>query len=252
MRTVSYKGRSGPESHTIYDIEEAQELAIPFYEDWRTAQQKGDYVKTEDGFVVEVLNVGRRDDKLVWIRTCTGSYTALQNLTAEDRECRWTFNGRNPGRNDTRPNKIFARMVAHGMDLVEAYMQTHPRAKNRQRARYRAMALFESKSVQKIVSEELGDILTKLGITKEYVLKGYKDLVEDADSDSVKISALNSLSKVVGLITEKKEETRAGLFLGFSRDEMKEIQSVAAGLPQMTEAVVVEEPLEPDGPPALG
>jgi len=249
MRIVKYKGRHGEESYEVLERSEADTAGIAYLEDWRDAGEVGECVLTDDGYVVLVLNVGRRDGKLVWIRTCTGSYTAQQSLTTKERQCRWTFSGKNPGGGQTPANRVFAVLVAHGMDPGDAYMQTHPRAKDPVRARERAMLLLQSEMVRKIVAEELGDILAELKIDKKFILLGLKRLANDSEMDTVKLAALKELGPLVG-VAKKSDPVGGGgyKFLGISSEEMAQVEAAGAGRPQLveipaemvTEAVSVE------------
>lgn len=248
MRVVEYTSKGRLERHEVYTPAEAEERGVEYLIDWRQASEVGQWVLTDDGFVIQVLALGRRTrsgkETLAWVRTATGSFPVNggKELDTKPRQCRWTFSGKNPSSNPHAKRRIaFARLVAHGAEIMTAYRQTHPKYKNEADARVRAFALLEQEHIKKVIVEELGEVLKKLNLDKEFVLRNMKELAQEADNDSVRLGALKQIGGYVGLDGRTSEEKSTKVFLGITHEEINQIQGSRAT------AEVRELPAEPEG-----
>lgn len=210
MRTVEWKKRNGTMAcHSIYSVEEANRLEIKYLDDWREGEI-GDWVKTDDGCVVEVLRCSRdpRDRKI--IGTCTMTTNAWSKkcrLDTQERESRYSINGKL--RNDTPKHLTanishFVSLVVAGYTPEEAYMQAFYTKNTGKKApntyvRRRVKKLMESPVVKQEIQKQLGDKMDEVGLTQDWILRRYKSLIETGKNEAAIVSALNKCASMQGM-----------------------------------------------------
>lgn len=253
MREVKYDTRQGPVVHMIYEPEEADRLGIEYFtRSSFSLIRQGDWILTDDGYVVQVVRLGAGRNGQRWLRTCTGTFPLDERkakIDTEPRESRYSFSGKIRKQSHQRFNDQmlhFAKLVARGMDIATAYKTVYPDTNSDRYAKEKGIQLLGKQEVQKALDKELGDILKALGIDREYVLSGYKELAEDADNDSVRLSSLNSLAKIIGLIDQKRSENNVNVFQGFDRAQLESISdSTYMAIPERSGASeLIEEAAE--------
>lgn len=234
MRTVTYKTRQGNESHDILTPKEAEKRGIRFLSDYRILDAKGQFILTDDGFVVEVLRYGQvaegTNKGKRWIRTCTGTFSIdvkFPYVDTEPRESRFTFNGK--ARKHSHQKfaiewDVFAEYLVRGYKPMEAYKMVYPNTKTDRYAHEKSLLLMSKKEVKRIVSKKLEDVFAELEIDDKFILQRYKDLAENADSDSVCIQACNALAEIRGIKGQKQVITSQKVFMGIPMDELKRIE----------------------------
>lgn len=243
MRTVAYKGRSGPQEHRIY---EAGDTPPESPKPWRTAPE-GSWVATDDGCVVQVLKAGHLRDGTRWIRTCTGTFRCIKDerLDTEPRQNRYTFNGKSPSFSKVTPGiQTFARLAARGMEPKKAYQAAFPRASDAY-AEKRARWLLKKKEVREVVASELGDLMDGLGITEEFILVNYKDIATDPENQNARVSALKMLSEMRGML-KKQTTTMTASFKGIPQDISSRIGAAEQAIGRQDDLVLLPEPETPE------
>jgi hypothetical protein len=251
MRTVTVRTRQGHEDHFVYTPTEASNEGVEFWHNGRHPDVKeGDWIKTDDGFVVQVLKYGKFDNGKRWIRTCTGSFLLDQDKVFIDtakRKSRHSFSGtyRNPNSCPLSFGiKEFVRLYVQGKDRISAYKQAFPEASSEKYIDHKTRVLLSRKEVKRLMAEELKDVLGSLGIDDRFILRGMQDIAENGDQDSVRLAAFRDLAKVVGLIDgRKKETTTVQAFLGVSAAELAQLGAPPTDVP----VEVVQQPDLPEG-----
>ena len=131
----------------------------------------------------------------------------------------------------TKQKRNFAKYVAHGASLEDAYKKSHPETNSKDYAIQMAKVLLRTKEVRNLVDKEVELLLSEVGITKKYLLESAKDIVDKEEAkDNDKLRALETLMKISGLLnTDKKVDSVALIqeFTGFSRDKLN---AFSAGL----------------------
>ena len=202
-------------------------------EDWRKANEK-EWVYTDDKCVVQVMkkfsmpnNVGKKE---YYVRTLCGTYKIAKNskILGENgiADSINTIGGKMPEyRDDTGKAFLFARYVAEGFDKAEAYKKAYPNANDKYYINKRSTQLLKSEKVQKMIKEEIQQVLSEVGVTPNWIVERYKTIADLADKDSDKLRSLESLSKIAGLYeqNEKKSE-QLTVWAGFSPEQMEAIQ----------------------------
>ena len=208
--------------------------------DWRRGNE-GDWVYTDDLHVCQVLKVfyvtvpssGKRQK---CIRTVCGSFVIGQKnvkMLGERGVAKniYTFSGNYDSINNIRskhiPSKklLFAQYVAAGVDLSQAYSIVYPKAKDKQYIKTAANKLLQQKRIQKMVKQEIRDILNSEGVSPEYIIQKYKDIADISDRDSDRLRSLDALAKMSGLFDTEKKQEQLTVWAGFSPEQLEAIKS---------------------------
>ena len=208
--------------------------------DWRRGQEE-DWVYTDDLYVCQILRVfyvtvpssGKRQK---CIRTVCGSFVVGQKNVKMLGEYGvadniYTFSGNYDSINKIRDTKgsskklLFAQYVAAGMDLSQAYSIVYPKAKDKQYIKTAANKLLQQKKVQKMVKEEIKEILNSEGVTPEYIIQKYKDIADISDRDTDRLRSLDALAKMSGLFDTEKKQEQLTVWAGFTPEQLEAIKS---------------------------
>ena len=199
-----------------------------------------DWIVSDDEQVCQVLYVGllKKPDRkkdTTFIRTIIGSFVCNPNVTIKGdmRTNMHTFatDGKSPSVRKKERTKatekefLFAKYVAKGDDVVEAYMNTFP-SKKKSYAASQAKLLLKTERVKNLIREEVDKHLNEAEITPRYLLEEMRNVIDKQDSsDRDKITALTTLMKISGMMdTEQKSESLT-LFQGFSKEQLDAIQA---------------------------
>ena len=210
MRTIEWKKRNGTmAAHCIYTLAEAERLGMDYIDDWREGEI-GDWVRTDDNHVVQVLRLSydKADRKMIGTATMTTNAGSSKcKLDVEHRESRYSINGKvrnHIPKHMTADLSQFCVFVTLGISAEEAYIRafyeknTGKTTVNKYVKR-KARELMSSEIVQKRIKEGLGNQMDKLGLTREWILRNYKSLVMEGENESAKVTALNKLSQFQGM-----------------------------------------------------
>ena len=208
--------------------------------DWRRGKEE-DWVYTDDLYVCQILRVfyvtvpstGKRQK---CIRTVCGSFVVGQKNVKMLGEYGvadniYTFSGNYDSINKIRDTKVsskkllFAQYVAAGMDLSQAYSIVYPKAKDKQYIKTAANKLLQQKKVQKMVKEEIKEILNSEGVTPEYIIQKYKDIADISDRDTDRLRSLDALAKMSGLFDTEKKQEQLTVWSGFTPEQLEALKN---------------------------
>lgn len=211
--------------HVVYTRAEADSLGIA-YVPWHEAVV-GKWGLTDDGYVTECLYSGQEKRSRAghtgrYLRfSCARTWTSSRKNTPflwEERRAgyaQWTLSKnaetwveREARKSRTkRVARAFATYIAEGVapdwkKLGEIYRkdQEIPEATVRR--------LFKQEKIQRMVDKELADILTRQGLTKEYVIGGMKKVVElalaEGDLTNMRLQ-LKDIGEILEIYPKKVE-----------------------------------------------
>jgi len=237
MKTRTINGETKYLFDNILEFKEYHP-SIDICEDWRHASVD-DWIASDDGQVCQVLHVGilkspNRKKETTFIRTIIGSFVCSPKvtMTGEMRTNMHTFakDGKSPSVRKKERTKatekefLFAKYVAKGDDVVDAYMNAFP-SKKESYAASQAKLLLKTDRVKNLIREEIDKVLNEAEITPLYLLEEMRSIIDKQGStDRDKLSALNTLMKISGMMdTEKKSESLT-LFQGFTKEQLNAIQ----------------------------
>jgi hypothetical protein len=119
---------------------------------------------------------------------------------------------------------LFASYVAKGDDVVKAYMNAFP-SNNEKYSEQQAKMLLKTERVQNLIREEIDKHLQEAEITPKYLLEEMRNIIDKPDSsDRDRLSALNTLIKITGMLDTSKTTETVALFQGFSKEQLDAIQ----------------------------
>jgi len=230
--------------HYLYDSIEEFNVFCPDIDivgNWRNALE-GEWAYTDDDFICQILkrsnlvHPGYKTPRTL-IRTLCGSFVIEQknhkmlgyNGIAENI---YAFSGnydaiyeRAKERKLNNREFLFARYVAAGENQIKAFKKAYPKAKDESYIKKKSNSLLQKEEIRTMVKEEIEKKLQKKGVTPEWIIGEYKDLVEGADRDSDKLRSLDSLAKISGLFDTEKKKEQLTVWTGFSNEQMEALQS---------------------------
>jgi hypothetical protein len=228
--------------HYLYDDKAEFTLSnpnLPVRHNWRYGEE-GEWVFTDDGYVCQILrllNIAKDEKKTVpCVRTVCGTFLANdknKEMLGENgiAENIYAFSGTNTSKEDFNKRGrnsrelLFARYVASGIDVTTAYKRVYPNAKKDKYIKNRTEKLLKTETIQKMVKNEILEILKENEATPEYIIERYKTIADMAENDTHKLKALDSLAKMSGLfdVGETKSE-QVTVWAGFSPEQLKEVK----------------------------
>ena len=237
MRTRKVNGIT---KYLFENVDEFREYhpSISLCKDWRHASVD-DWIVTDDGQVCQVLHLGvlkrpNRKKETTFIRTIIGSFVCGPNVTikGEMRTNMHTFakDGKSPSVRKKERTKatekefLFAKYVAKGDDVVEAYMNAFP-SKKKSYAASQAKLLLKTDRVKNLIREEIDKVLNEAEITPLYLLEEMRAIIDKPDSnDRDKLTAVTTLMKISGMMDTEKKSESITLFQGFTKEQLNAIQ----------------------------
>ena len=220
--------------HYVYEKNDALPPTIIPRDNWRTSKI-GDWVKTDDECVVQILRKGKmlqRDRELTYVGTSTGTFISKvdNKMDTQKRANIYSFGGRSTpeevveNRKQLTSNEhLFVTHLQQGMQPVDAYLKAFP-TNNPSYAKVKAYNLFKTQRVRTAMKEELKPVMEELGIDDRLVLSGIKAEALSADKADTRLKALFKLSDILDLEeknTTKVQQVTGAVFQGFT-DEMLE------------------------------
>ena len=228
--------------HYLYDSMQEFRINHPneaVIDDWRVGKE-GNWVSTDDNNVCQVLkcynlkiNMSKKVTRCV--RTVLGTFRVDNKnikMLGEDgiAENIYTFSRtykafKQYKKDGLKPKEfVFARYVAEGMEITQAYKKVFKKSKSSEYIASSAKQLMKKEEVQTMVKEEIKKTLQEEGITPDWILSRYKDLAELADKDSDKLRSLESLSKISGLFDTETKQEQLTVWSGFSDEQMEALK----------------------------
>ena len=229
---MEYKKIKGVKNYLYDSIEEFHEFGanIPVRNNWRDGEY-GEWVFTDDMYVCQILKyfkVGKND----CVRTVCGTFrlnNQKRKMLGSDgiAEYIYSFSGKYSKTADMPDNSrhfLFAKYVARGDDVLEAFKKAYPDAKSDNYIKQQSAKLLKKESIQKMVKEEVREILDEEGATPKYIIQGYKQVSDVSERDADRLRALDSLAKISGLFdTQEKKTEELTVFAGFSPEQLESI-----------------------------
>ena len=228
--------------HYLYDSEAEFKLThpdIPIRHNWRHGEE-GEWVSTDDGFVCQILrknklktNTGKTT---TYVRTVCGTFITTKmsrSMLGEDgiAENIYSMSGTNASRDDYRKRDcnskefIFARYVAAGVTATEAYKLAFPDAKSEGYIKRKTDSLLKTESIQKMVKQEIREILDEEGVTNNWLIERYKTIADMSESDTPKLRALDSLARIAGLFDiDSQRSEKLEIWAGFSPEQLEGVK----------------------------
>jgi hypothetical protein len=226
--------------HKLYDDLTEFKALCPNEEvigNWRHGEVH-DWVLTDDEYICQVLartklnHPGYKTPR-VMVRTICGSFIVEQKTNKMLGEYGvaeniYSFSGNYNSikdRQGTRKLKnrefLFARYVAEGDDILNAYKKAYPRANNEKYIREKTSTLLNKKGIRTMVKEEIKKILAEEGVSPEWIIEKYKTIADASDRDTDKLRSLESLAKMAGLFDTEKKQEQLTVFTGFTPEQME-------------------------------
>ena len=206
---------------------------------WRDGEE-GDWVLTDDGQVCMVIKRGSlshgtsKTIKQDYVRTVIGSFLCKPSVKmgGRMRKNMYSFGSSDisPYRQKidrkkaTRREFLFAKYVAQGDGIAEAFMKAYP-TNNEKYADYQGKILLSTERVKNLIREEVDKVLHEAEITPLYLLEKMKEVVDDDGSqDKDKIQAIKTLMQISGMMDTEKRTESVTLFQGFTKEQLDAIQ----------------------------
>ena len=233
MKTYAIKG----EPHKVYEKDDEIPKEFNVRENWRNAKI-GDWVKADDGNVVQILRAGEMLNKgrylQKYVGTCTGTYlcTKKGKMDTQRRKNIYSFGGDKTHYDSIKERKditnqeaIFAKLIALIVPPIEAYKQAFNTEKE-QYAKVRSGVLLKTERIRRAVSEELDKVFDELDISLRYLIKKAKDEVDDDESRAGdRLTALKMLWEAKGVVKkEKTTQVTGAVFSGFEPNKIEEVK----------------------------
>lgn len=215
----------------VYSTKEVPD-DIEYKENWREGKV-GDWVQTDDNKVIQVLRRFNTSG-MECIGTCTGTYVVSDDAEMDSvrKKDIYSISGKNWYDrlvNRTEPTKyevLFAQRLALGDNPTQAYLEVY-KTKDEATAKKKAAILVKQERIQKLVRQDLKDTFSKLGIDLDYLVESAKDVVDGAKNDSDRLKALNMLWDAFGVVETQKVTEVAGIFQGFTADQIESVERKA-------------------------
>ena len=208
-------------------------------ENWRNAVE-GDWITTDDDNVCQILkcyplkvNMSKKITRCV--RTVLGTFRVDNyniKMLGEDgiAENIYTFSRtykafKQYQKDGLNPKEfVFARYVAEGMEITQAYAKVFKKSKSSEYIDHSAKQLMKKEEVLNMVKEEIKKTLQEEGITPDWILAKYKEIADLADKDSDKLRSLESLSKISGLFDTDTKQEQLTVWSGFTTEQMEALK----------------------------
>ena len=228
--------------HYLYDSLQEFRIHHPdeaLNENWRKAKE-GEWVVTDDQNVCQILkcydlkiNMSKKVTRCA--RTVLGTFRVDNHnikLLGEEgiAENIYTFSRTYKAYKEYQKDRlkpkefVFARYVAEGMEITQAYKKVFKKSKSSEYIANSAKQLMKKEEVKTMVKEEIKKVLQEEGITADWILSRYKDIAELADKDSDKLRSLESLSKIAGLFDTDTKQEQLTVWAGFSDEQMEALK----------------------------
>ena len=226
--------------HTVFDSIDEVPSEINYLEDWRDGHL-GDWVKTSDGCVIQILREGTmmkpkgKVRSVRYIGTCTGTFIVSKKtkLDASKRVNIYSLGGDvdRDQRVEERENlsskeSLFVQYLASGMDARMAYLKAFP-TNDPHYAGLRAGQLTKTKRVKTAMKEELKPVMEELGIDEKAVLRNINNIAMTSDKDETRLKALFKLADIMDLEDKNKTQVTqltGAVFQGFDKNQIEEVK----------------------------
>ena len=116
---------------------------------------------------------------------------------------------------------LFAKYIALGKDPVDAYLETY-KTNNRDYAKAQSGRLLKTERMQKMVREEVKQVLDEEGVSPNYIISRFKEIADIADRDTDVLRSLECLAKISGLFEPSQEkQQQLTVWSGFTPEQLE-------------------------------
>tara|TARA_R110002020_G_scaffold57830_5_gene158965 strand:- start:774 stop:1535 length:762 start_codon:yes stop_codon:yes gene_type:complete len=234
--------------HFVYDTveefkKEKGDIDLKY---WKENPQQGDWVKSDDGGVVQILKRSgishpndRKNFKLNkgYVRTVVGTFLINEKSKMDTNfdlhPNRYTFSKNlkqanenfKKRKNITKKEKLFTTEVIVGKDAISAVKNVY-KEEDHNKAKKKAVLLLKQERIMSEIEKGVVDIAKGIGIDHEYVLRRLKMLADTGEDDNVVLQSLKELGKIIGTSTPqtRKDVGVVGLFQGFSPKQLEKAE----------------------------
>ena len=221
--------------HYLYESKEEFYIKdggnTPVRNAWREGDE-GEWVFTDDNYVCQILKCFKMG-KNNCVRTVCGTFRT-NNVKGKMLGAKgvadhiYSFSGTyvpSKGRKDNNRHFLFAKYIARGYDVIEAFKKAYPDAKSDNYIKQQVTSLLKRENVQKMVKEEIREILDEEGVTPQYLIRGYKQVADIGEKDADVLRSLDSLSKISGMFdTQDKKTEELTVWAGFTPEQLEAIK----------------------------
>ena len=205
---------------------------------WRDCYE-GDWVMTDDGHVCQILKrfavkSYTGDRNIQCVRTVCGTFRVKDKerlMSGKDgiAENIYSFSGtivskKRLAKNGSGKEMLFARYVATGMDAKEAFTKIYTKAKSEKYINEKVNTLLKSEKVSSMINEERSKLLNGLGVSNEWIIERYRDMVEVSERPADILRSLDSLAKIAGLFEPEKKQESLTVWSGFTSEQMEALK----------------------------
>ena len=228
--------------HKVYSNEEEFRQYCPsenLTRNWRDGTE-GSWVMADDSQICQVLRRGELKNSQstgvcnYYVRTAIGTFLCKDNIemSGELRKNMYSFGSDDTSlyqqkihrKKPTRREFLFAKYVAQGDGIAEAFMKAYP-TNNEKYADYQGKILLSTERIKGLIREEVDKVLHEAEITPLYLLERMKEVVDNEGSqDKDKIQAIKTLMQISGMMETEKRTESLTLFQGFTKDQLNAIQ----------------------------
>jgi len=221
-------------AHKVFDPDDTIPSDITVKSDWRAAVV-GDWVKSDDGCVIEVLRQGimkrtkGKERNVKYIGTCTGTFAAYKNtkMDTSKRINIYSFGGGKLSddvliqrEHLSKHEQVFVVYLASGMAPEQAYLKAFP-TQDVGYAKIKSAQLVKTTRVRTAMKEELKPVMEELNLDETFVLKNIKEVILLSDKDDTRLKALFKLADIMDMEDKNKTQVTqlsVGAFQGFTND----------------------------------
>ncbi len=227
-------------NHTVFDSVEEIPTELKYLKDWRDGHIS-DWVKTDDGCIIQVLRRGSmmkpkgKIRKVDYIGTCTGTFVVSKNskMDGSRRTNIYSIGGcidrddRVESRESlTSREELFVQYLASGINARAAYLKAFP-TNDPHYANVRAGQLIKTTRIKTAMKEELKPVLEALGINETSILRNIHQIAETGQKEDTRLKALFKLSDILDLEDKNKTQVTqvtGAMFQGFSKEALEEVE----------------------------
>lgn len=209
---------------------------------WKDGYE-GDWVMTDDGHVCSILKRfavknSNGNKNIECVRTVCGTFRVNDKnrlMLGKDgiAENIYSFSGttvskKRLAKKGSGKEMLFARYVATGMDAKEAFTKVYTKAKSKKYINEKVNSLLKSEKISSMISEERSSLLNGLGVSNEWIIERYRDMVEVSERPADILRSLDSLAKIAGLFEAEKRQESLTVWSGFSPEQMEALKDGSA------------------------
>ncbi len=199
----------GGKTYHHHTPEEAAEKGIEYSPTWRGCK-KGDWVLTDDGYVVEVIAAGTSGRRYTWARIANAAFMGtpgVKMLALSTPENPYGFSGtrqrlrtKDPERRLSVMERQFVAAFLTSFDVVEAFKAATNSDPNSKSLKQRAFEYFRRANVKKEIDKGIRETFGEVGLDGDWFAKQLKALGEQASAPQARLAAIKLFGEIMGYV----------------------------------------------------